>query len=238
MKITGSRGRPAGHRAKRPGAATTWVLAVKGAERGDGGMSWKGWVGWGCTGYWKSMGFSCFLYPISVFSELFSVPSKSSFHTVLQNQASGPAMVQLQVKDPRTSRLVMESHAEEGSVPQSEIYIYIYGLNFMDFIWFRNVQMFFFVNVFIGKTMMIISCGEVAYFQTNPHVATLQLYRHASPHVAIEVFQVWTSIQMGLSKIIGVPKIRWFRASSSLFIATNWNKLVGIYIYIYIYASG
>ena len=55
--------------------------------------------------------------------------------------------------------------------------------------------------------MMIISCGEVAYFQTNPHVA---------PHVAIEVFQVWTLIQMGLSKIIGVPKIRWFRASRSL----------------------
>jgi hypothetical protein len=84
----------------------------------------------------------------------------------------------------------------------------------------------FFGQCFIGKTMMIISCGEVAYFQTNPHVAS---------HVAVEVFQVWTSIQMGLSKIIGVPKIRWFRASSSLFIATNWNKLVGIYIYIHIY---
>jgi hypothetical protein len=174
-------------------------------------MSWKGWVGDvpGTGNPWVFHGF---------YIQFQSFPNFSVSHP-----SPASAMVQLQVNDPRTSRLVMESHAEEGSVPQSEIYIW------SEFNGFHMVQKcpdVFFGQCFIGKTMMIISCGEVAYFQTNPHVAS---------HVAVEVFQVWTSIQMGLSKIIGVPKIRWFRASSSLFIATNWNKLVGIYIYTYIY---
>ena len=162
-------------------------------------------MGWGCTGYRKSMDFcSWFLYPISVFSELFSVPSKSSFHTVLQNQASGPAMVQRWRTRHGLHDLWWKVTQRKAPSPKVK---YIWS----EFNGFHMVQkcpdVFFGQCFFIGKTMMIISCGEVAYFQTNPHVA---------PHVAIEVFQVWTLIQMGLSKIIGVPKIRWFRASRSL----------------------
>jgi hypothetical protein len=96
-------------------------------------MSWKGWVGDvpGTGNPWVFHGF---------YIQFQSFPNFSVSHP-----SPASAMVQLQVNDPRTSRLVMESHAEEGSVPQSEIYIY--GLNLMDFIWFRNVQMFFLVNV-------------------------------------------------------------------------------------------